>query len=169
MRFADYLQFRHSDAPFHLSFDNFFSSVPLFHELTQRGLKAIGTIREDRTKKCPLPSNKEFKKTEKGTFKYKSSQPGNILVCKWNDNSVATVASNSETIEPLQQKKYILIDQPAIIKSYNQNMGGVDRFDQNIGVYRTSVRGKKWYFSLFSHCLHMAIHNAWQLYKNNGG
>ncbi|XP_036317370.1 piggyBac transposable element-derived protein 3-like [Rhagoletis pomonella] len=177
LRFADYLQFRHPDAPFHLFFDNFFSSVPLFHELTKRGLKATGTIREDRTKKCPLPSNKEFKKTERGTFKYKSSQPGHILVCKWNDNSVVTVASNSETIEPLhkakrfsqQQKKYILIDQPAIIKSYNQNMGGVDRSDQNIGLYRTSVRGKKWYFSLFSHCLDMAIHNAWQLYKSNGG
>ncbi|XP_067635184.1 piggyBac transposable element-derived protein 3-like [Eurosta solidaginis] len=177
LRFSDCLQFCYPDVLFHLFFDNFFSSIPLFHELGERGLKATGTIREDRTQNCPLPCNKDFKKTESGTFKYKSSQPGDILVCKWNDNSVVTVASNSETIEPLhkakrfsqQQKKYIMIDQPAIIKSYNQNMGGVDRSDQNIGLYRTSVRGKKWYFSLFSHCLDMATHNAWQLYKRNGG
>ncbi|CAK1602649.1 unnamed protein product [Parnassius mnemosyne] len=48
-------------------------------------------------------------------------------------------------------------------------MGGVDRADQDIGLYRTSIRGKKWYFTLFSHCLDMATHNAWHLYKNNGG
>lgn len=177
LRFADFLQVRYPDAPFHLFFDNFFSSIPLFQELGRRGLKATGTIREDRTKNCPLPSNKDFKKTERGTFKSKASKPGDILVCKWNDNSVVTVASNSETVEPLnkakrfsqQQKKYIQIDQPKIIKTYNQNMGGVDRSDQNIGLYRTSIRGKKWYFSLFAHCLDMATNNAWQLYKLNGG
>lgn len=68
-----------------------------------------------------------------------------------------------------QQKRYIQINQPAAIKVYNENMGGVDRSDQNIGLYRTSIRGKKWYFSLISHCLDMAVHNAWQLYKMNGG
>jgi hypothetical protein len=43
-------------------------------------------------------------------------------------------------------------------------MGGVDRADQNISVYRVSIRGKKWYFSLISHCIDMAEQNAWQLY-----
>lgn len=48
-------------------------------------------------------------------------------------------------------------------------MGGVDRVDQNVGLYRTAIRGKKWYFSLFSHCLDMAIQNSWQLYRADGG
>lgn len=46
-------------------------------------------------------------------------------------------------------------------------MCGVDRSDQNIGLYRTSIGGKKWYFSLICHCLDMAVNNAWQLYKNS--
>lgn len=48
-------------------------------------------------------------------------------------------------------------------------MGGVDRADQNISLYRTSIRGKKWYFPLICHCLDMASHNAWQLYRLGGG
>lgn len=177
LKFADVLQSCYPNTPFHLFFDNFFTSIPLIHELTNRGLKATGTIRENRTSKCPLPPKKDFKKTDRGTFAHKSSEPKQILVCKWNDNSVVTVASNSGTIEPLHNakrfsqalKKYIHLEQPDLIKTYNENMGGVDRSDQNIGLYRTSIRGKKWYFSLFCHCLDMALHNAWHLYKNDGG
>lgn len=48
-------------------------------------------------------------------------------------------------------------------------MGGVDRSDQNISLYRIAIRGKKWYFSLITHCIDLAIQNAWQLYRNDGG
>lgn len=166
-----------SDAPFHLFFDNFFTSIPLLDELRVRGFKATGTIRENRLSGCPLPKNKVLQKSERGTFKYKSARDEEIVVCKWNDNSVVTVASNALKVMPTlktrrfsqQHKRYIQIDQPAAIKVYNENMGGVDRCDQNIGLYRTTIRGKKWYFCLISHCLDMAVHNAWQLYKINGG
>lgn len=177
LEFADVLQGRHPTLPFHLFFDNYFSSIPLLHELGNRGLRATGTVRENRTSKCPLEANKDFKKTERGSFVYKSSSPNSILVCKWNDNSVVTVASNTETVEPLHKvkrfsqelKRFVHIEQPSVIRQYNENMGGVDRSDQNIGLYRTSIRGKKWYFSLFCHTLDMALHNAWQLYKRDGG
>ncbi|CAK1595638.1 unnamed protein product [Parnassius mnemosyne] len=168
LSFADVLQSCYPNTQFHLFFDNFFSSIPLFHELINRGLKATGTH---------YLRTRYLKKTERGTFVYKSGQHKQILVCKWNDNSVVSVASNAETIEPLhkakrfsqQLKRYVFIDQPAIIKPYNENMGGVDRTDQNIGLYRTSIRGKKWYFSLFCHSLDMATNKAWQLYKSDGG
>lgn len=68
-----------------------------------------------------------------------------------------------------KEKKNIYVPQPHAIKKYNENMGGVDRADQNISLYRTQIRGKKWYFSLISHCLDMAEQNAWQLYRIGGG
>ncbi|CAG5056392.1 unnamed protein product [Parnassius apollo] len=103
LEFTDVLQGRDPTLPFHLFFDNYFSSIPLLHEISNRGLRATGTIRENRTTKCPLESNKDFKNTDRGSFVFKSSLPTNILVCKWNDNSVVTVASNTETVEPLQK------------------------------------------------------------------
>lgn len=48
-------------------------------------------------------------------------------------------------------------------------MGGVDRSDQNISLYRTSLRGKKWYIPLLTHSIDMCVQNAWQLHKKNGG
>lgn len=44
-------------------------------------------------------------------------------------------------------------------------MGGVDRCDQNISLYRTSIRGKKWYSSLIMHAVDLAVHNAWQIHR----
>nr|CAH7753299.1 unnamed protein product [Callosobruchus chinensis] len=48
-------------------------------------------------------------------------------------------------------------------------MGGVDRGNQNISLYRISIRGKKWYFPFFAQCVDMAVHNAWQLHRCQGG
>ncbi|CAG5059987.1 unnamed protein product [Parnassius apollo] len=136
LEFADVLQGRDPTLPVHLFFDNYFSSIPLLHELSNRSLRATGTIRENRTSKCPLESNKDFKNTDRGSFVFKSSLPTNILVCKWNDNIVVTVASNTETVEPLQKvkrfsqelKRFVHIDQPSVIRKYNENMGGVSDF-----------------------------------------
>lgn len=77
-----------------------------------------------------------------------------MIVCKWNDNSVVKVAPNAAKVLPLNKvkrfsqhdKKYILVDHPALLMMYYENMGDVDRSDQDIGSYRTSIRGIKWYF-----------------------
>lgn len=47
----------------------------------------------------------------------------------------------------------------------NPALGGVDRMDANINLYRISIRGKKCYSTLISYALDVALHNAWQLYK----
>lgn len=48
-------------------------------------------------------------------------------------------------------------------------MGGVDRADQNISLYRVSIRGKKWYFPLLSNFVDLSVQNAWRLHKTDGG
>lgn len=91
-----------------------------------------------------------------------------IIVC-WNDNSVVYLASNAVGVNPIRmvkrysqkENKSILIPQPYIIQLYNQNMGGVDTSDQNIALYQTGIRGKKWYFCLFAHV------STWR-YKTHG-
>ena len=68
--------------------------------------------------------------------------------CK--DYSVVTVESNIHESTPKsnvsrwssKDKKKVLVPLPHVIAQYNENMGGADRMDQNINVYRVSIRKK---------------------------
>lgn len=161
--------------PYHLFFDNFFTTIPLMEILLMRKIKATGTIREDRLMKCPLiPKDKMKKESVRGAYDYRST--GNkVLVVKWNDNSIVSVATNNLKITPLHnvsrvsKKKRVMVEQPHVIHTYNKFMGGVDRCDENISYYRTSIRGKKWYFCLIAYCLDLSVQNAWHLYRGQGG
>ena len=44
-------------------------------------------------------------------------------------------------------------------------MGGVDKHDWLTSKYATSIRGKKWYWPLFTRVLDMSVVNAWTIYK----
>lgn len=87
---------------------------------------------------------------------------------RWNDNNVVSLATNFNKVHPLQnanrfsreKKKKIVIPQPTAIKTYNLKMGGTDRADQNISLYRVSIRGKKWYFPLLAHLIDVCENNA---------
>ena len=158
---------------FHLCYDNFFNSVKLVTMLKDKLVKATGTIRENRTEKCPLTSNDALKKQGRGKFDFKTDTKNDVLVCKWNDNSVVNLCSNAAGVHPISkasrysssEKKRVQIDQPFLIKLYNEHMGGVDRMDQNVSKYRIGLRGKKWYWCLISYMLDVSINNAWQLQK----
>lgn len=85
--------------------------------------------------------------------------------------------SNSAGVSPIhsvqrysqKEKKIVQVEQPHLIYLYNSNMGGVDRSDQNISLYRSSIRGEKWYTSLLVHCIDMALQNSWHLHRQQGG
>ncbi|XP_029459182.1 piggyBac transposable element-derived protein 3-like [Rhinatrema bivittatum] len=153
-----------------LFFDNFFTSHNLMVELKEKGFRAIGTVRENRTGKCPLMAPKELRKKDCGEFDYRGD--GDIICVRWNDSSVVTVMSNWMKPFPLQkasryslkEKKKVLIKQPKIIGAYNQGMGGVDLLDRLLSAYRPTLRSKKWWWNLFSNGLNMAVVAAWKIH-----
>lgn len=106
-------------------------------------VKATGTVRDNRIEKCPLVKTEEMKKKDRGVYDYKVDTKNEVFLCRWNDNSVVTVCSNAVGIEPIsmvsrfsaKEKKRIQVQQPYLIKVYNENMGGVDRMDQNMSIY----------------------------------
>ena len=120
---------------FHLCYDNFFNSVKLVTTLKDKLVKATGTIRENRTEKCPLTSNDALKKQWCGKFDFKTDTKNDVLVCKWNDNSVVNLCSKYCWVHPISKasqyssskKMRMQIDQPFLIKLDNVHMGGVDR------------------------------------------
>lgn len=156
-----------------LFFDNSFSSHKLFCKLRNKGFFATGTIRENRTCNDTLETVKSIKKQERGSYDFSFDKDNELLLVRWNDNSVVTVASNNCSIEPLvaakrynrKEKKKITIPQPNVIAEYNQHMGGVDLHDNGIANYRIHIRGKKWWWSLFINLIDSVIVNAWKVYN----
>ncbi|KAG8261983.1 hypothetical protein J6590_108807 [Homalodisca vitripennis] len=174
MTYADTLE----KMPYTFYFDNFFTSFQLLSDLKQRGINATGTIRSNRFGKgCPISESKTVKKKPRGSMEYASDHDSGLLLVSWNDNSVVNIATNSDTVHPLrhvqrysqERKEKISVPQPKLIHNYNTSMGGIDRADQNISLYRVSIRGKKWYFPLIAHLLDVSVQNAWQLHRQDGG
>ena len=50
--------------------------------------------------KCPIDT-KALNKQERGSFDFRHDREDGLIVCAWNDNSVVTLASNSDTVGPL--------------------------------------------------------------------
>ena len=154
----------------HLYFDNFFSSYDLIVQLKGMGFRATGTVRENRTKGCPLKSVCEMKKLERGAYDHKSD--GTVEVIRWKDNSVVTFISNAHSLEPLQTAKRWVkgvghknIPQPSVGKFYNTRMGGVDLLDRALADLRPRVRGKKWYWPLLINAVNVALVFSWRVHQ----
>ncbi|CAH1979217.1 unnamed protein product [Acanthoscelides obtectus] len=73
--------------PYHIFFDNFFTTVPLLEELLRHNIRGTGTVRENRMSKCTVQSKTDMKKTTRGTYDYGSTE-NKVLIVKWNDNNI---------------------------------------------------------------------------------
>lgn len=166
-----------SKLPFRLYFDNLFTNFYLLKYFQEIGYSASGTLREDRIpKSCPLTSKKEIKDMPRGYFEHALCKEDGILVCKWHDNGVVSLATNCHGVEPVsqvkrysvEQKKHILVQRPAVIAEYNKHMGGVDKMDENVGRYRIAIRSKKWYWPILTWFIDISVQNAWHLRRSSG-
>ena len=81
-----------SKHPFH--FDNFLTGYDLLNDLGKKGIKAMGTVRENRTQGASkvLMDTKRLKKSDREKFDFRCD--GNAYLSKWNDNAVVSIGSN---------------------------------------------------------------------------
>ena len=162
-----------SDDPYHITFDNLFTSLKLVDALSAKGITCTGTIRANRIENCPLNSVATVKKLPRGSFDYSYDSTVGLIVARWNDNNVVNVVSSHVGISPVQkvkrwskqQAKKLEIEQPFLINHYNKTMGGVDRMDQNVSQYRSHIRSKKWWWPIFNYCLDLCVQQTWHLYR----
>lgn len=163
---------------YHIFADNFFTSHKLIDVLVEKNYQYTGTIRQDRVKsKPPLTGVDQVKKKARGYHETVALKDESQIVTRWNDNAAVTLLSSCLGDEPMATcsryaraaKKYTEVPQPHIIKEYNKNMAGVDRFDQNLNHLRIAIGGKKWYYSVVTWLLDASVQNAWQLHKKAGG
>ena len=97
----------------------------------------------------------------------------NITAVRWKGNNTVNAISifagkEHQTITKRfcrKERKKIDVKQPKIINIYNQNMGDVDRIDQNISSHMTNLRAKKWWWPLFCSGIDVSVNNAFQIYR----
>lgn len=58
-----------------------------------------------------------------------------------------------------------MIDRPEVITNYNASMGGIDKQDMLISLYRTEIKSKKWTLRLITHEFDIAVTNSWLEYR----
>lgn len=160
--------------PYNFYFDNLFTSVKFLAYLKERGYGGTGTIRENRVPRdCPIQNVKALKKEKRGEFDYAFCENRSVVVCRWMDNSVVTVASTVHPVFPLSsaqrysaaEKRKISIQRPLCIQQYNAFMGGTDQMDVNINAYRIAIRSKKWWWPIFTWLIDACVQNAWVIYR----
>ena len=149
-------------------FDNWFSSIPLFLALKDYGYLATATLRADRTKGGPLPTEKDLKKQGRGSHSFRTDANSGISVTKLFDNKCAQMITNCCNPDSIckvrrwdrQKRQFIEIDFPAVMEQYNKSMGDVDLSDMLISLYKTPIKTERWSLNVLFHCVDIAKVNS---------
>lgn len=139
--------------------------------MSSLGICVSGTIRDGRTEKSPLTPIAVMKKESRGTTDYRFSSNGNIMLVRWKDNNVVTIGTNYDSNEVGTCSRFVKgegsvqVSQPKVAQHYNKFMGGVDKMDQLVAVYRSRFRQRKWWWPIFLYLVDVSVVNAWLLMK----
>ena len=158
-------------------FDNLFASPELLVQLKPIDIYAIGTLRQDRTRGCPLPTESAKRKEGRGAMCEFVEKNAGLVICTWYDNRRVLTISNFLGKEPISQanrfncknRKMIQVPCSASIDVYNRFMGGVDKADMLLSLYRSKMRSRKGYHRIVVHLVSLALINSFTVYRQIGG
>ena len=153
--------------------DNYYTSVPLFLALSDKGIGACGTIRANRKFFLKAALVDEVKHQPRGTFAWRAND--SLLSMLWNDHKSILFLSSihqPEQGEPAKRKvKRVNIYQeteflcPKLVNDYNKFMGGVDHSDQMTRL-KKQKRQKKWYIRLVIKLIFMSCYDSYLVCKH---
>lgn len=157
--------------------DNLFSSMKLFRYLKDRGFWCVGTIRANRLDGAGalMKNKKQLEKEGRGATDYRCDANSNIVIMRWLDNGLVQLISSfvgSAMGDPVKrwsgkEKRILDVPCPEMVHQYNKHMGGVDKCDMLMALYRINIRTKKWYMHLVYYCVGVSVVNAWLLYRRH--
>lgn len=160
---------------FRIFTDNWFTSIPMFTYLKNKGIWATGVLRNDRTHHCPLQSDEDLQKEGRGAYDSAVDVKNGLLVIRWLDKKCITMLSSIDTIGPVGTCKrwskttnqQVDVPRPAIVRSYNESMGGVDLFGMLIALYRVGIRSRRGYLRIVYWVFNVAVVNGWLIYRRH--
>ena len=114
-----------------------------------------------------MPPDFFKKKLKRGEIAFYSSTDG-LLALKWQDKKEVKMLSSMHTAEMVNTQKRHRNGKHIIklqcVLSYNEEMGEVDRSDQQASIYQCVRKCVKWYKKLFFYVLDMCIVNSFLLH-----
>lgn len=158
-------------------FDNFFSCAELHVVLKSPSIFAVATLKSNRSRGCSVPTDEVMRKKERGDVAQFTDAKAGLVICAWYDNRRVLTISNFLGKDPVsncklydrKKKEDVSVPRPACIELYNKFMGGVDKADILLSLYRTKHRSKKWYHRTAFHLISLAAVNAFVMYREIGG
>ena len=145
--------------------------------IKKEGLLAVATLRKDRLKDAGkfLKSEKELKKSNRGSFDYVVDYDSGITILRWFDNSSVQLISNNvgnDLGEPARRwvRKNtwnIQIQSPKMVETYNANMGGVYLCYKMLSTYRIRQKSNKHYTHIIYYCIGISVTNSWLIYRRH--
>lgn len=151
--------------------DRYFTSEKLVIELDKRGIGCTGTLMKNRIPmnvRTLLKSDKDLKRSGRGSSQTVVKNDDKIAITKWFDNKPVIMMSSVEAKEEEDQcqrwckleKKYAAVNRPRVIKQYNANMGDVDLADRLLAVCPHRYRSKKWTSRFIAHMMDLVVSNS---------
>ena len=92
---------------------------------------------------------------------------------RWFDNNSVQLISNyvgSGLGEPARccdgkNTRYIQIQRPKMVETYNEVMGDVDLSDMMLSTYRIRQKSNKSYMHVIYHCIGISVTDSWLIYR----
>ena len=145
--------------------------------MMKKRMHAVATLQLDRSRKCPVSSERDLKKKGWRTMEEFVDSSKNLVVVSWYDNRCVLTISNFIGKEPVEeckwydkkQKETVYLPCPASVGLYNKFMGGVDKADMLLALCKTKCKTSKWYHRIAFHLFSLAVVNAWIVYCKIGG
>ena len=137
--------------------DNFYNNFNLSVEIINLEVFCCGTMSSYR-------GETDFYKTLKQSFKkndFICNQKNNINISLWYDKKVLSFTTTFHNFESeiKGDLKIKIYEKLEMIKNYNTNISGVDRYDQQLHTYFYERKSKKWSNKLAVYLINLLIHN----------
>jgi Transposase IS4 len=148
---------------YHITADNFFTSMKLVKYLLEKQFTYLGTVRLN---KRELPDVNSIMRQEPrfASRFYKSADDDvTLILYRAKPNKVvgllSSLHSNPHVPQPLSEKK-----KPDAVETYNRTKCGVDSFDAMARMYSTRCAIRRWPMYVLFNVLDIAAINSWVLY-----
>ncbi|XP_040177296.1 piggyBac transposable element-derived protein 4-like [Rana temporaria] len=146
---------------YHLYVDNFYTSLPLFHNLHRRKTPACGTVRKNRKGFPQKLLNVKLRKGDAASLRNEET-----LAVKWRGSREVYMLStiHNDTCVEISRRNGP-IQKPTCVHEYNLFMGGVDFNDQMLQPFLATRRSRHWYKKVSIYLFNLAIYNTFVIYR----